>query len=292
MITHTLMGGLGNQLFQIVATVAVAMRTQHTFAFDTSQKQTVGSTFRRTYWDTLLAPLMVHMTPPNGDIRDVAHIYRNHHHCASIDSEVLDPHTCYVLHGYLQSYKYFDAEWPHIRSLIDQDQEPLYENTVAIHFRMGDYRVALNCHPILDVAYYRDSLAHICREHPAVETIHYFYQDEDIQDVTPMIEALQAAFPSVAFLRIQCEHDWQELRQMRRCQHHIIANSTFSWWGAYWNDGTRREGGVPTCVCYPSVWFGHDMANHTTDDMFPPTWVCVPTVNEYAPQSAFSADSL
>ena len=55
---------------------------------------------------------------------------------------------------------------------------------------------------------------------------------------------------------------------MSNCNHNLIANSTFSWWGAYFNSNTERK------VCYPSVWFGPECRN-STRDLFPENWVKV-----------------
>ena len=52
---------------------------------------------------------------------------------------------------------------------------------------------------------------------------------------------------------------------MSCCNHNIIANSSFSWWGAYLNDNKKK------IVCYPSIWFG-ELINHDTRDLFPENW--------------------
>ena len=62
--------------------------------------------------------------------------------------------------------------------------------------------------------------------------------------------------------------DWQQMLLMSVCDHNIIANSTFSWWGAYFNANPEKV------VCYPSVWFGPGVS-HDTRDMFPESWTKV-----------------
>jgi hypothetical protein len=59
--------------------------------------------------------------------------------------------------------------------------------------------------------------------------------------------------------------DWEQLLFMSCCNHNIIANSTFSWWAAYFNSWEDK------IVCYPSVWFGPS-ANHNTMDLCPESW--------------------
>ena len=50
------------------------------------------------------------------------------------------------------------------------------------------------------------------------------------------------------------------------CQNNIISNSTFSWWGAYFNENKEK------IICYPSLWFRPDI-NNSTEDLFPEYWI-------------------
>ena len=60
--------------------------------------------------------------------------------------------------------------------------------------------------------------------------------------------------------------DWEQVLVMSLCQKHIIANSTFSWWGAYLSEENKQE------VYYPTTWFGPAMGNKNMSDFFPPHW--------------------
>ena len=69
------------------------------------------------------------------------------------------------------------------------------------------------------------------------------------------------------FIKVSDEyHDWEQLLIMSVCDHNIIANSSYSWWGAYLNENKNKT------VMYPEKWFGKKMQQHNLCDLFPLTW--------------------
>jgi len=156
-------------------------------------------------------------------------------------------------------------------------------HTISMHFRLGDYKQFTDVHPILPYHYYRNSLAYLLQTvfpnpdpasaPPTPITVLYFCEDEDRVVVEETIEKLKHAFTPIHSLRFyradSSLKDWEQLLFMSCCAHHIIANSSFSWWGAYLN---RHPDKV---VCYPSVWFG-PLAGHNTKDLLPPAWTRIP----------------
>ena len=106
MITCYLQGGLGNQLFIIITTIAYGLRHNQPVLFDYSDKLTGGCTLRYTFWDTFLfalKPLTTTMSIPRGKvIRENTGGYR------PIEPPLGENR---VLTGYFQSYKYFDHQY-------------------------------------------------------------------------------------------------------------------------------------------------------------------------------------
>jgi hypothetical protein len=98
-------------------------------------------------------------------------------------------------------------------------------------------------------------------------TIFYFCEENDINDVVEIINYLQQNFNNYNFLRGEKElEDWEQMLLMSCCHHNVIANSSFSWWSAYFNSYTDK------IVCYPSIWFGPSAPNNTKD-LCPPEWI-------------------
>ena len=105
-------------------------------------------------------------------------------------------------------------------------------------------------------------------------TVIVFSEDNDEEEVTNHIDVLSVRFPSTTFIRCPKNlKDWQQLVLMSCCQHNIIANSTFSWWGAYLNC-SHKNGGVQR-VCYPATWFGDNLTHNRICDLLPPHWIKV-----------------
>ena len=276
MITCNLMGGLGNQLFQIFATIAYAIKSKNRFVFLGIDKLGSGSTtVRYTFWKTLLvklSPFLVESLPQMYTIRENGFPYVELNVSEMVNNNIM-------INGYFQSYKYFEHSYDMIYRMlcIDKIKETLMnklhlnnklENYVSMHFRIGDYKKIQHYHPLATYNYYKGSLTYIQKCNPDMPfTILFFCEDIDINDVMKQINVLMTEFLNYKFIR--CDNklaDWEQMIFMSCCHHNIIANSSFSWWGAYFNSAEDK------IVCYPSIWFG-PAANNNTKDLCPPNWV-------------------
>ena len=278
MISCSLSGGLGNQLFQIFITIAFSIKLCRKCVFLYEDFTRGASTIRPTYWNTFLKPIKYMATLPYS-VSQPTIIKEKHFHYEEMDFAKMREFEHVNLVGYFQSYKYFEHSYDMIYRMlcIDKIKETLInklhlnnklDNYVSMHFRIGDYKKIQHYHPLATYNYYKGALTHIQKCNPDVPfTILFFCEDIDMNDVMEKINKLMLEFPNYKFIR--CDNklaDWEQMIFMSCCHHNIIANSSFSWWGAYFNSTKDK------IVCYPSLWFG-PAANNNTRDLCPSEWV-------------------
>jgi len=278
------MGGLGNQLFQIFTVISYAIKCKHMFKFISAEHLGGdGSTKRRTYWQTFLFKLSGFLMDqyPNFDIV----INENGFSFNELPYEHLkyNNNVNVMLSGYFQSYKYFQENYDTICRILNIAEKRLdiieevvknhhslsfLEKSISMHFRLGDYKDKQDYHPIMTDEYYKKSLQYIVDKLDYTPTVLYFCEDEDFETVNETIQLLKNEFPTIEFERAtNCLDDWQQMLLMSCCNHNIIANSSFSWWGAYLNVNPTK------IICYPSLWFGTKMSDVDVSDLFPDEWV-------------------
>jgi hypothetical protein len=278
-VTCFLMGGLGNQLFQIFTTFAYGMKTNSQIMFPYSKELNIGVT-RNTYWDNFLVNLKKYTTYmdqifTNNMLMSLPIYKENGFRYSEIPEQKQDT----LLYGYFQSYKYFDSYKNDLFSLINlekqqENMEYLYSqyfgkdmNVISMHFRIGDYKSIQDFHPVMPCEYYRSALLHILSfRRNRICRVVYFCEKDDIIDVSNIIATLMKEFPDVEFVKADdVIDDWQQMLIMSCCHDNIIANSSFSWWGSYFNQNENK------IVCYPYEWFGPNL-NHDTIDLYPNDW--------------------
>lgn len=292
MLTCNLQGGLGNQLFQIFTTIALSLKTNQSFFFINKHKLTSdaaaanGTTIRYSYWDTFLSNLKPFIK--DQDKLPKLELYFKEQ-SFSYDPSILinllnNQHIVKMLVGYFQSSKYFDVYKDKIFQLLKIANKQLvmkvlyetkidFDNTISMHFRLGDYKKYPEIYPILTTEYYTNSINYILSQttnkNKGKKSILYFCEDDDFNDVLQIIIQLQSIYTEFIFERADNTlADWQQMLLMSLCKDNIIANSTFSWWGAYFNTNPLKN------VCYPATWF-HPKAGNNTEDLCPNDWTAI-----------------
>ena len=279
MIVFTPIGGLGNQLFQIFAIIAHGIENKIEFKFVYAD-QSGSVTPRKTYWNDFLSSIKFftvypHNVPPNLAVVK----YPQFHHVPLV---VHNSTVNITYHGYFQSWKYFDHRKEdlfrmiklkdHKDGVMQKLNNPCMNNTIAMHFRLGDYKHLDHTHPVMIPSYYANALTYILSKVPPKKyTVYYFHEKEDRAELDDrFISVLSAMMPSLTFVSVADMdlEDWEEMMFMSQCQHNIIANSSFSWFGAYFNDNKDK------IVCHPSKWFnGEAEEKNRLDDLCPPSWI-------------------
>jgi hypothetical protein len=285
MITCKLQGGLGNQLFQIFTTIAYALRYKNPFFFLNNHQLGNGQNgviIRYTYWETFFKELKPFLKNMN-DIPQLMFIKEEGFNYIELP-ENLDKNYGTMLVGYFQSPLYFEKYKEGICKLIKINLKKFIvrnkvkdevdfdnENIISMHFRIGDYKKYPDIYPILRKEYYINALTSILNGQPTNIIQHnkkvlYFCETEDLSEVETIINNLKTKFPLLVFQRANpLLSDWEQLLLMSLCEHNIIANSSFSWWGAYLNSNIGKT------VCYPEEWFVSKTGKDTSD-MFPEDW--------------------
>jgi hypothetical protein len=263
-ITCNLLGGLGNQLFQIFTTISYALEHNINFVLPNykGMKGIDGVSERNSYWSNLFFNLRPYIKDIN---QGVLVKEQNSHKYSKLPPPIRN--TTIVLFGYFQSLKYFSNKKDDIIKLIgfSKYQEKFGEiNAISLHFRIGDYKVNTNFHPILSVDYYKKALESIILKTGKKNwTLKYCCEEQDEIIVSEKIENLKKQFPDLVFEKVDNKlKDWQQMLYMSCCKHNIIANSTFSWWAAYLNKNNDKV------VCYPETWFGKDSDIKDVSEMF------------------------
>jgi hypothetical protein len=176
--------------------------------------------------------------------------------------------------GYWQTEKYFAWNRPsllqdlQLRTPLDSSHPVLTRilstNSAALHVRRGDYisnPAAADFHGTSDMAYYAAAVADLVKRQSDVELFVFSDEPEWAR------ANLKLDLPTHIVDAHSPEQGHLDLELMRHCRHHIIANSSFSWWGAWLCVSAGQH------VYAPRRWFRDPGVN--TSDVIPPRWQLV-----------------
>lgn len=297
MIIVKLIGGLGNQIFQYAFGQALAMHTGRIVKYDTRElldhSTDLGYTVRDYELDVFVNKASI-ATPSElwlfgpAPVKPLVAIpfkvYRRFRRVKRFSEKLsfgYDPtvFTCgpnTYFEGYWQNERYFKPYETHIRQALTL-KRPLVDenlamaqcinktpNAVALHVRRGDYvsnAQANAVHGVCSPRYYAEAIQAV---QARVGNIHLFvFSDEPIWVQTNM----QFAAPATYISHNTGPASVEDLRLMSLCQHNIIANSSFSWWGAWLNPHPDK------IVVAPKQWMQIPTVNST--GLLPVNWLTV-----------------
>lgn len=305
MITVSLIGGLGNQMFQYAAGKALAERHGVPLVLDLSgfcsyplrsflldrllvpeavaaaqaeagAPEKAESNFVRAKWKGRIDRLLGRAGLPK--LAQLPHDYREPHFHYDPAFEALGSHT--TLFGYFQSERYFGPIANSLRSWF-LPREPVGSAAaemlarieasrlpVSVHVRRGDYLNpgTAEFHGILGEPYYRQALGRLEGAIGGEADLFVFSDDpaaaEQVLSFVPKARLVHACGDP--------ERPWEDMALMAHCRHHVIANSSFSWWGAWLNRSPDK------IVIAPRAWFAqNELSKRNTGDLYPSGWILV-----------------
>lgn len=177
-----------------------------------------------------------------------------------------------VLDGHWFSEKYFKKYSAEIKKDFDLSkyekddkthllQEISEGNSVSLHIRRGDYvtnPIVAKRQNIITMEYYRNAIKYIQGKEKEIKI--YIFSD----DINWVKQNVVFDVPT-AFINGNINNPILDLYLMSKCKHNIIANSSFSWWGAWLNSNKEK------IVISPKYWFSNNTPS--TDDIIPESWV-------------------
>jgi hypothetical protein len=264
MIYCKLKGGLANMLFQIAGAMGISKKYGMTASFP-NLNQNLEYLNQDNYYNSNLKHAeeykqilgKINQTHPNSNNLKYIH-YPFHYVDIPLNNED------YSIEGFFQSEKYFInakseifelfQEPPMVQKIINEKYPYYSSRTTSIHVRRGDYLKLPSYHPIQPMSYYNEAM-NILRN----DTDYFLVFSDDI-------EWCKENLIGDNIIYIDNEIDYIEIYLMSRCNNNIIANSSFSWWGAWLNKNENKK------VIAPNLWFG-SIVGENTNDIIPESWI-------------------
>lgn len=290
MIICNLIGGLGNQMFQYACGTAVSIRTKQPLRIATDQFQNYtlhnGFELQRVFHvDTPIATdtELKDMLGWQSSTRFRYLFVRPFTRWSCSKRCCIEPHFQYwpairdwtgpaYMHGYWQSEQYFSDVADRVRQAFrfrqSWDDADLavrlkmgLQPSASLHVRRGDYTSAKNqsMYAQCDIGYYQTAIQLLRKRVPDVK-IFAFSDDPDwvISQLVPKFGEMEIVRHNTGM------RSANDMRLMSSADHHIIANSSFSWWGAWLNPDPDK------IVIAPKSWF---VDGKKDTDLIPSSWI-------------------
>ena len=195
----------------------------------------------------------------------------------SFDNKIINAIPPVYLHGFFQSYKYFEGyeedirkafKFPEIR-LEGKNKELMgrikLKPSASVHIRRGDYvadKITNKLHGNCSLNYYKQAISEVTKFDDEVE---FFFFSDDIKWVENEFEMLPV---KKTFVDSNTgKNSWKDMLLMSYCNYNIIANSSFSWWAAWLNNNPLKK------VIAPKRWFNDPDKEMYTFDLIPEEWI-------------------
>tara|TARA_B100000287_G_scaffold292715_1_gene276069 strand:- start:6696 stop:7511 length:816 start_codon:yes stop_codon:yes gene_type:complete len=261
------MGQLGNQMFQYASLRGIAKNRGFEFCIPYHQNvfdDGIGNKLRIELFDPFVMKNVTQLNIQTIDQDRPVTTEREFSFNEDIFNNCPDWTS---LQGYFQTEKYFknvediireDFTFKNEISVPCKHKMSEVDRPIALHIRRGDFLTNSANHHNLGLDYYEKALSKFDSD----RTVIIFSDDPEwCQE--------QDLFSDDRFLVCEGNTSYVDLCLMSLCTDFIIANSTFSWWGAWLSRS------VDKVVCAPSIWFGPNNAHLDASDIIPDSWEIV-----------------
>lgn len=295
MILVKLSGGLGNQMFQYAAARALAFKYQTKLVIDTSMfaieyekvdKREFGlnvfSNIKPVFSTKFLTSSFYMPSRYDNDIRKLLgckprKVFAETKY--SFNEEFVNIKPPVLLDGYWQCEKYFKEFETIIRndlqfkSFDSNDQnvairnEILANQSVSVHVRRGDYvkyGTSNMFYGICDIPYYKKAIQLLLQKR---NNLTFYFFSEDPEWVLENL--MESGLNAIIVNGNTGVHSWKDMYLMSLCKHHILANSSFSWWGAWLNQNPEK------LVVAPSKWYNTTEPYFSQSDILLADWITI-----------------
>jgi hypothetical protein len=245
---------LGNQMFQYAAAKSAALNANCLFAIPI-ENQTLSNCFdlECSYYSL------------ENKTHDIVVLSKYIEETFHFEERFNSLTTNHDLEGYFQSEKYFSKCQNDIRKdftfkkevhdrakYFIESSRSIAPTLVSIHVRRGDYLWFQNFHPVCTLDYYKRAID--------------MFDDCTFIIFSDDMEWSKRNLTGTSMVYSTLQNDAQDLCAMSLCDHHIIANSSFSWWGAWLNKNTAKQ------IVAPRNWFGIAYQDKDTCDLYCKDW--------------------
>lgn len=271
MIIINLIGGLGNQMFQYATAKVLAIEKQQQLylnrqAFETYNLHEYGLQHFSLEQKDYKQPFRIQQKLNEIFRNKIVHIEKDFNYNPLLNN--LKGNLIF-LEGYFQSEKYFIKYEKQIRDdfviisplkqkTLDTIDFMKLVNSVSIHIRRGDY-LFNEIHNTDKEKYYNQAMKEV--ESKIANPVYFLFSDD--------MDWVKSNFKPVYethYIDFNNAHtNYEDLKLMSSCKHNIIANSSFSWWGAWLNPNANK------IVIAPQKWFNDKTLNY--QDVIPDTWI-------------------
>jgi hypothetical protein len=235
--TLGMIGRLGNHLFQMAASISLALEHKEEYGFP-----------RWRHEGQFILEGCFHDDLPKGE---------KDYHEPNFHYDPIPYEPGLRLHGFFQSEKYFGEHGETIRRLLSpRRMVPKIRGVASVQVRRGDYLLLPDKHPILGSDYYGAAVETLLAQ--GVDQFLVFSDD---------LAWCREHFQTPPFNVVPEMSDIEQFSLSLACEHHVMANSTFSWWTAWLDPNPEKV------VIAPRKWFGPAYADFSTKDLIPSDWL-------------------